>query len=157
MHIDATPLREWAGPRQLLRNAAFALLLFGFLATRAALADGASRAGAGTVPPAIAGSWLGSLEYRDYSSDARVTLPTLLTIGRRDGGFVFFYTFDDGAGKVVRDREQVSIDLGARRYVIDDGSPDGRDAYRIDACEGFVDAANGGTFVALGSFISQPW
>jgi hypothetical protein len=27
----------------------------------------------------IAGQWVGSLEYRDYSNDRRVTLPTTLT------------------------------------------------------------------------------
>jgi hypothetical protein len=81
----------------------------------------------------------------------RVSLPTLLTVGRRDGAFVFLYTYDDGNGKVVRDRETVTVDPTTGTYVVDDGTPGGRDVYRIDARDGFTDERTGGTFVALGS------
>ena len=32
---------------------------------------------------ALTGSWTGTLEYRDYRSDKRVTLPTTLVVSRR--------------------------------------------------------------------------
>jgi hypothetical protein len=99
----------------------------------------------------LAGTWLGSLEYRDFGNGARVVLPTLLTVGRGAGGFEFFYTFDDGGGKVVRDRERVTLDLAARRYVVADRDGGNADAYRIETVDGFAADGAGGTFTALGS------
>jgi hypothetical protein len=52
----------------------------------------------------------------------------------------------------VRDREQVSLDLDARRYALDDGTPGGADLYHIDSIDGFADdGAAGGSFTASGS------
>jgi hypothetical protein len=125
-------------------------MFFRAAAIAAVCATSAAPLAPASAPP-FAGSWLGTLEYRDYSNDARVSLPTLLTVGRRDGAFVFLYTYDDGNGKVVRDRETVTVDPTAGTYVVDDGTPGERDVYRIDARDGFTGERTGGTFVALGS------
>ncbi|MEE3626707.1 hypothetical protein UCD39_22475 [Nitrospirillum sp. BR 11752] len=58
---------------------------------------------------ALAGAWVGTLDYRDYGNDRRVILPTRLTA---TGGPVpvLAFTFDDGPGKTVRSRESWSLD-----------------------------------------------
>jgi hypothetical protein len=65
---------------------------------------------AATLSTALAGNWAGTLDYRDYGNDARVTLPTLMAAN----GLSLAWTFDDGPGKTVRSRQVWSV------------SPDGR-------------------------------
>ncbi len=67
---------------------------------------------------ALAGAWVGSLEYRDYSSNARVFLPTILDIRRSKGvsSLTLHYIYDDGPAKVVQDTETVVIDPAAATY-----------------------------------------
>jgi hypothetical protein len=69
---------------------------------------------------ALAGMWVGTLEYRDYSEPAestrRVKLPTWLSVEPAPGGLRFRYTYDDGPTKVVTDDEVVRIDTLAARY-----------------------------------------
>ncbi len=84
--------------------------------------------------PAFAGSWVGTLEYRDYSDDSREKLGTLLRVYRPKGarGWVFRYVYDDGPKKVVQDSETISLDWVSHRYVIT--SEDGKetDGYDLD-------------------------
>ncbi|MDP9049927.1 MAG: hypothetical protein M3O31_04275 [Acidobacteriota bacterium] len=91
---------------------------------------------------ALAGMWVGTLEYRDYSEPAesrkRVKLPTWLSVELAPGGLRFRYTYDDGPTKVVTDEEVVRIDtlaahyetLGADGKVADSYSIAGLDALR---------------------------
>jgi len=65
---------------------------------------------AATLSTALAGNWAGTLDYRDYGNDARVTLPTLMAAN----GISLAWRFDDGPGKTVRSRQFWSV------------SPDGR-------------------------------
>jgi hypothetical protein len=68
---------------------------------------------------ALAGAWSGTLEYRDYRSDRRVTLPTQLKVsGGESGRLEFAYTYDDGPGKTVTSRDRISIDAAAGTYRI---------------------------------------
>ncbi len=53
------------------------------------------------VAKALAGNWSGTLDYRDYGKDSRVTLPTLM----QSDGQMLAWTFDDGPGKTVRSSE----------------------------------------------------
>ncbi len=67
----------------------------------------------------LRGRWLGSLEYRDYQSNTRVSLPTLLDVTTdTNGSLALAYTFDDGNGKIVREHEIVHIDSVAATYVV---------------------------------------
>jgi hypothetical protein len=65
---------------------------------------------AGRLEAVLAGSWAGTLEYRDYRSDRRVTLPTRLVVTPAgEGALSFAYTYDDGPGKVVTSIERITI------------------------------------------------
>ena len=71
---------------------------------------------------AVAGLWSGTLEYRDYRSDRRVTLPTKLTVeSGGQGKLNFAYTYDDGPGKIVTSRERITLDGEASTYRIQNG------------------------------------
>jgi hypothetical protein len=73
----------------------------------------------GRVTSALTGRWLGALEYRDYKSDARVSLPTLLEVNAGSNGSLdLAYTYDDGNGKIVREHQVARIDSVAATYVI---------------------------------------
>jgi len=83
---------------------------------------------------ALTGSWTGTLEYRDYRSDKRVTLPTSLVVSSAGPGvMVFAYVYDDGPGKTVTSQERITIDAG-------------RSTYRVQNADGTFDA----TFAATG-------
>ena len=75
---------------------------------------------------ALAGSWTGTLEYRDYRSDRRVTLQTRVVITPSADGLTFDYVYDDGPGKTVKSVERISIaaDLTSYRIRNGDGSYD---------------------------------
>lgn len=62
-----------------------------------ALADPAA-----VVTQLLDGEWNGTLDYRDYGNDQRVTLPTALSAK----GLSFAWTFQDGPGKVVTSSER---------------------------------------------------
>jgi len=64
------------------------------------------------------GSWVGTLEYRDYSDNSRQRLGTLLTVSRdkASGRLVCRYVYDDGPKKVVQESEQVEIDWAGAKY-----------------------------------------
>lgn len=61
------------------------------------------------------GDWVGQLEYRDYSSNARVALPAWLRVSKTADGrsLQFAYLYDDGPGKTVKELSVVSIDAAA--------------------------------------------
>jgi hypothetical protein len=65
-----------------------------------------------TTPVAnLVGDWVGELEYRDFETNARTTLPTWLSVSQSpDGKSVWLdYTYDDGPGKTVRERSTLKI------------------------------------------------
>ena len=71
---------------------------------------------------AVTGAWTGTLEYRDYRSDRRVTLPTKLVVEAvGPGQLTFAYTYDDGPGKLVTSRERITIDRAKSTYRIQNG------------------------------------
>ncbi len=55
----------------------------------------------------LVGDWVGQLQYRDFQTNARIFLPTWLSVSEAaDGRSVTLdYTYDDGPGKTVRSRE----------------------------------------------------
>jgi hypothetical protein len=77
----------------------------------------------------LSGRWEGTLDYRDYGNDRRVTLPTMLeaTAQGRDGGgdVTLAFAFDDGPGKTVRSSERWIVDIASKTLVIEaDGRRD---------------------------------
>ena len=101
---------------------------------------------------ALIGSWVGTLEYRDYSeptaSTKRVKLPTWLTIAPSAANLGFVYIYDDGPTKTVTETSQVSIDLTASRYEVRDTHGEVQESYSI---AGLAELRNGrGTLVLTG-------
>lgn len=79
----------------------------------------------------LSGTWRGTLEYRDFKSDRRVTLPTTLDAALAEDrkSVRFSFTYDDGPGKTVRDGYVVSLDLAEQ--ILTKTSEDGPDRYRL--------------------------
>ncbi len=71
---------------------------------------------------ALVGSWVGTLEYRDYSEPAtstkRVKLPTWLGIELAGTDLRFRYVYDDGPAKTVTETSLIHIDPAAARYEV---------------------------------------
>jgi hypothetical protein len=98
---------------------------------------------AATLTAALAGNWAGTLDYRDYGNDSRVTLPTLMSAN----GLSIAWTFDDGPGKTVRSAESWSFTPDGKSLVIKGGK-----ASETMAIAEFRRGANGSvTLVADGS------
>ena len=70
------------------------------------------------VAKALAGTWTGTLDYRDYSKDSRVTLPTLM----QSDGTELSWTFDDCPGKTVRSTEKWAFDPASHTLTITSGN-----------------------------------
>lgn len=71
---------------------------------------------------AAAGRWQGTLEYRDYKSNERVTMKTIITIEpSADGRSATVSTVYDDFGKIYRSKSTESIDTAAGRFN-DDGT-----------------------------------
>ena len=69
------------------------------------------------VAKALAGAWTGTLDYRDYSNDTRVTLPTIM----QSDGILLSWSFDDGPGKTVRSAEKWAFDTAGQSLTITSG------------------------------------
>ncbi len=72
---------------------------------------------AAMLTAALAGNWAGTLDYRDYGNDSRVSLPTLMSAN----GLSIAWTFDDGPGKTVRSAESWSLTPDGKSLVIKGG------------------------------------
>lgn len=70
----------------------------------------------GKIYQMCSGQWAGTLEYRDFQSDKRVTLPTNLeATAKPDVSSVeLSYTYDDGPSKIVHESSTLSIDAAKR-------------------------------------------
>ena len=76
---------------------------------------------------ALVGSWSGTLEYRDYTTDRRVTLPTTLVVSSLEANVLTFdYTYDEGQGRFVRSSYVVTITAVPSTYRVQsrDGTTD---------------------------------
>lgn len=64
---------------------------------------------------ALAGSWRGTLEYRDYKDPSRrTTLPTMLEAMQAEGSITLAFTYDDGPGKTVRGSDRLTLDAAGK-------------------------------------------
>jgi hypothetical protein len=73
---------------------------------------------------ALAGSWRGTLEYKDYKDPSqRTTLPTLLEAPRADAGSVTLaLSYDDGPGKTVKESDRLTLDAAGKTLMWTSGS-----------------------------------
>ena len=68
---------------------------------------------------ALAGEWTGTLEYRDYTTDKRVTLPTTLKATAVDDGRAVEWKFryDEGKGRFVESKSVLKFDAKNARLI----------------------------------------
>lgn len=87
------------------------------------------------VAKSLAGRWSGTLDYRDYGTDARVTLPTFL----ESDGQSLSWTYDDGSGKTIRESSRWTFDKVSRTLIIGDAS--GPEPWRLAEAHKAADGA----------------
>ncbi len=100
----------------------------------AAIAFAAALAQACALPVGLTplkGDWVGTLTYRDFSSERQVVLPTTLKASPQCEAVQLDFSFDDGPGKTVTERMQLSIDPQGRSLTL--ASEDSQDTYQIEA------------------------
>ena len=91
---------------------------------------------------ALAGSWTGTLTYRDYRSDRRVTLPTKLVVEAvGPGQLTLAYTYDDGPGKTVTSQERITIDREKSTYRIQNGDGSYDATFEVSGLASFAPAS----------------
>lgn len=91
------------------------------------------------------GDWVGQLEYRDFSSNERVFLPTWLTVSRRDDGrsLQFAYVYDDGPNKTVKETSVVAFDVTAGTATFASDRDHSSDTYKVAGFEEFASTGRG--------------
>ncbi len=89
------------------------------------------------VAKALAGNWSGTLDYRDYGKDSRVTLPTLM----QSDGQMLAWTFDDGPGKTVRSSETWVFSASGQSVSITAGK-NAPEPWRVAESRASVDGAS---------------
>lgn len=92
-----------------------------FSAGRDRALDVAKASGSPPAPPTIAeflaGTWRGTLDYRDFGNDRRVSLP--LTANAADDAGRLDTVIDDGGGKIVRNALDLKLDPSGSSLSID--------------------------------------
>jgi hypothetical protein len=104
------------------------------------------------IYPGFVGDWVGQLEYRDFSNDSRVFLPTWLTVSPTADGrsLEFAYTYDDGPTKTVKERSLVSIDIAAASATFTSDRGHSSDTYKVGGLMDFA-AKTKGTLTLTGT------
>ena len=85
---------------------------------------------------ALAGSWRGTLEYRDYKDPSRrTTLPTALdgTRAADSGSVTLAFNYEDGPGKIVRESNRLTLDAAGKTLTWTSGSSNQR--YTVQSFE----------------------
>jgi hypothetical protein len=103
-----------------------------------------------TIAPAgvyggLIGDWVGQLEYRDFSDNERVFLPTWLTVklGADGKSVQFAYTYDDGPNKTVKELSTVVLDASAGTATITSDRDHSSDAYKGEGLAEFAKTGRG--------------
>jgi hypothetical protein len=88
------------------------------------VAKGAPATAAPDLAQALAGEWVGALDYRDFGNDRRTILPTQMTGVAGGGGtaVALAFSFDDGPGKTIHSVERWSIGPDGKSLFIQDGA-----------------------------------
>lgn len=124
----------------------------GALALLTVLAWAGARAQSSAVDlhAAFIGDWTGQLEYRDYTTNERVFLPTWLKITKSSDhrSLTFSYVYDDGPTKIVREHLTFALDPAARKAVTTDQDDAGKgkvstSSYDVEGLEKFAQTGRG--------------
>ena len=92
----------------------------------------------------LIGDWVGQLEYRDYTSNERVFLPTWLSVTPANGNAVQFeYTYDDGPNKTVREVSAVMLDAAAGAATFTSDREHSSDTYKVEGLAEFAKTGRG--------------
>jgi len=93
----------------------------------------------------LAGEWVGQLEYRDFSNNKRVFLPTWLTVASAADGksAQFAYTYDDGPNKTVKERSIVVLDASAGTATFTSDRDHSSDIYKVEGLAEFAQTGQG--------------
>jgi hypothetical protein len=91
---------------------------------------------------ALAGDWEGSLEYRDYSNDKRVTLPTTLASRPDDKGkaAVLKFRYDEGKGRFVEGESTLRVDSKKNTLVWESDGGTIKTEYALTGLDAFAEA-----------------
>jgi hypothetical protein len=93
----------------------------------------------------LLGDWVGQLEYRDFSSNERVFLPTWLNVRpAADAKSVqFTYTYDDGPDKTVKELSTVALEESAGTATFTSDRDHSSDTYRVEGLQEFAKTGRG--------------
>ena len=110
----------------------------------------------GAVYAAARGSWRGTLQYRDYSNDRRVTLPTTLDARPSpDGGsLALAFRYDEGNGRTETGSDILTLDRASNTLLWESGGGKSRSEYAVAGLDEF-DAARGGRLLLTGPAVEN--
>jgi Peptidase family S41 len=119
---NRTNIKQFTPRRGVAADVNVVATLADFEASRDRVVEVAREVGAPAAPldataaltTVLAGNWAGTLEYRDYGSDVRTVLPTLMSAK----GLVLAWTYDDGPGKTVRSSQTWSLSPDGKALTI---------------------------------------
>jgi hypothetical protein len=91
------------------------------------------------------GDWVGQLEYRDFSDNSRVFLPTWLRVTRSTDGrsLEFAYVYDDGPNKTVKELSAFSIDTAATTVTFTSDRDHSTNTYKVAGLDNFASQGRG--------------
>ena len=100
---------------------------------------------AGAVTAALAGNWRGTLEYRDYSNDKRVTLPTTLDAQAAEDGrsATLKFRYDEGKGRFVEGVNVLRIASKDAKLVWESDGGKIKSEYAVDGLDTFAPKPRG--------------
>lgn len=110
-----------------------------------AMAAQSPRTGSPGIYSGLVGDWVGQLEYRDFSNNERVFLPTWLTVKAAPDGksAQFAYTYDDGPNKTVKELSNVVLDASAGTATFTSDRDHSSDTYKVEGLAEFVKTGRG--------------
>ena len=134
--------------RVLGSSGAWAVLLPALVACVVAQQPAASTAAAtsaASIYSSFVGEWVGQLEYRDYTSNERVFLPTWLSVTpSSDGKSVqFAYVYDDGPNKTVKEISWFALDQTSNTATFTSDRERSSDTYKVEGVAEFAKDGRG--------------
>lgn len=97
------------------------------------------------LPAALSGEWQGTLEYRDYRSDGRVTLPTTLEARPTEEGRAtsLKFRYDEGRGRFVEGLDTLRIDPAKASLAWESDGGKSKAEYALAGLDAFAEKRRG--------------